>query len=183
MKLTKHHLRRMTTSIKSTFEEMSTLLAQIEACLNSRLLCAITSDINDLDPITPGHLIIGTPLNLIPEPSLLSLKDATLDRFQAIQKGVQAFWQRFYIEYLHNFHPRKKWQSIKENAEKGDIVIIIKDNMPPAKWLLGKVLETHPGADGLVRMATLKTRNGELQRPIVKLCRLPIAAPPEDVSD
>lgn len=79
VKLTKHHLRRMTTSIKLTFEEMSTLFAQIEACLNSRPLCAITTDLDDLNSLTPGHLLIGTPLNLIPEPSLLSLKDHTLD--------------------------------------------------------------------------------------------------------
>ncbi|XP_031638866.1 uncharacterized protein LOC116350989 [Contarinia nasturtii] len=181
VKLTKYHLRRMTTSIKLTFEEMSTLLTQIEACLNSRPLCAITSDIDDLDPVTPGHLLIGSPLNLIPEPSLLSLKDNTLDRFQAIQKGLQIFWKRFYTEYLYSQQPRKKWHKTNENIKTGDLAVIIDDNIPPAKWILGRVIRVHPGSDGLVRMATLKTRNGELQRPIVKLCKLPVSGPPEDV--
>lgn len=67
VKLTKHHLRRINTAIKLTYEEMSTLLAQIEACVNSRPLCALTNDIDDLNPLTPGHLFIGTPINLIPE--------------------------------------------------------------------------------------------------------------------
>lgn len=57
VKLKKHHLHRINTSIKLTFEEMSTLLSQIEACINSRPLCALTNDIDDLNPQTPGHLL------------------------------------------------------------------------------------------------------------------------------
>ncbi|XP_055308300.1 uncharacterized protein LOC129572379, partial [Sitodiplosis mosellana] len=154
VKLTKHHLRRMTTATNLTFEEMTTLLTQIEACLNSRPLSAITTDINDLEPLTPGHLLIGAPLNLIPEPSLLSLKDNSLDRFQAIQKGLQTFWKRFYEEYLHTQHPRKKWYKPNEDVNCGDLVIIIEDNLPPAKWMMARIIELHTGADGYVRMAT-----------------------------
>lgn len=175
VKLTKHHLRRTNASIKLTYEEMSTLLAQIEACLNSRPLNALTTDVDDTDPLTAGHLLIGSPLNLIPEPSLLSLKDNTLDRFQSIQKGLQTFWKRFYVEYLHNCHPRKKWYTQNENLCIGDLVVIIQDNMPPAKWLTGRVKEVHPSTDKLIRLVTLKTKNGELKRPIVKLCKLPLA--------
>lgn len=42
-----------------TFEEISTLLTQIESCLNSRPLRALTDDPDDLDALTPGHLLIG----------------------------------------------------------------------------------------------------------------------------
>lgn len=175
VKLTKHHLRRMSTAVKLTFEEMATLLAQIESCLNSRPLCAITTDIDDLEPLTPGHLLIGAPLNLIPEPSLLSLKDNTLNRFQAIQKGVQTFWKRFYEEYLHAQHPRKKWYKSNEDVNRGDLVVIIDDNLPPAKWLMARITALHQGPDGYARMATLKTAHATVQRPIVKLCKLPIS--------
>lgn len=184
VKLTKHHLRRMTSSIKFTFEEMTTLLAQIESCINSRPLCALTSDINDLDPLTAGHLLIGAPLNLIPEPNLDALKENALDRFQAIQKGVQTFWKRFSIEYLHNFHPRTKWNQVQTNLAIGDLVIIIDDSMPLTKWRMARVLNIHPSADGLVRLATVKTSSSTMQRPIAKLCRLPSGIPPpEDVPD
>lgn len=178
VKLTKHHLRRMTTSIKFTFEEMTTLLAQIEACINSRPLCAMTTDIDDLEPLTAGHLLIGAPLNLIPEGNLLTLNDNTLDRYQTIQKGLQTFWKRFYGEYLHTQHPRKKWYKPNEDIAIGDLVIIIEDNMPPAKWLMARVVRIHTGPDGYVRMATLRTKKSdETQRPIVKLCKLPFVVP------
>lgn len=57
VKLTKHHLNRIDNSTCLTFEEMCTVLTQIEACINSRPLCAMTSDVDDLDPLTAGHLL------------------------------------------------------------------------------------------------------------------------------
>lgn len=197
VKLTKHHLNRLGVSVRLTFEDMQTFLAQIEACINSRPLCAITNDIDDLDPITAGHLLTGRALNLIPEPSLLALKDTTLDQFQAIQKGIQMFWKRFYVEYLHHMHPRKKWYKAGSDLNVNDLVVIIDDNLPPAKWLMGRVVELHEGNDGYVRMATVQTKARDddygqggpkkkpptFQRPIAKLCKLPIGnetpPPPE----
>lgn len=123
---------------------------QIEACINSRPLCALTTDTDDLEPLTAGHLLIGAPLNLIPEPSLLALKENTLDRFQAIQKGVQVFWKHFYSEYLHNLHPRKKWFRANEDLSTNDLVVIIDDNLPPAKWVIARVTQIHPSADGYI---------------------------------
>ncbi|XP_046401619.1 uncharacterized protein LOC124167678 [Ischnura elegans] len=55
VKSMKHHLRRVIGDQKMTFEEMPTLLCQIEACLNSRPLSPLSNDPNDLVPLTPGH--------------------------------------------------------------------------------------------------------------------------------
>lgn len=173
VKLTKHHLYRITTHFKLTYEDMNTVLIQIEACLNSRPLCAVGDNADDFDPITPGHLLIGRPLNLIPEPSLLDLKRSTLDRNQDIQRTVQEFWKRYNIEYLHTLHPRKKWYKPKEDLAVNDMVSIIDDNLPPGKWLIGRVTEIHPSADGFIRLVTIKTPNSTLQRPITKLCKFP----------
>ncbi|KAI8119872.1 hypothetical protein CVS40_8789 [Lucilia cuprina] len=50
------------------------------------------------------------------------------------------------------------------------------ENLPPACWKLGRVIETHAGSDGLVRdfyMATIKTETSTFKRPITKLYPLP----------
>ena len=48
-------------------EEMSTILTQIEACLNFRPLCQIPSDSNDPQALTPCHFLIGGPLMTLPD--------------------------------------------------------------------------------------------------------------------
>lgn len=61
----KHHLRRVIGEATLTYEEMATLLAQIEACLNSRPLQALSDDPEDFEALTPGHFLIGTALNAV----------------------------------------------------------------------------------------------------------------------
>ncbi|KMQ82668.1 hypothetical protein RF55_22199, partial [Lasius niger] len=82
VKALKHHLRRVLGETKLTFEEMATFLAEVEACLNSRPLQALTDDPEDLDALTPGHFLIGAPLNAIPEPSLLDVPVNRLSRWR-----------------------------------------------------------------------------------------------------
>lgn len=64
---TKHHLRRIVGEQALTFEELTTLLCQVEACLNSRLLCPLSSEPADLVALTPGHFLIGELPVGIPE--------------------------------------------------------------------------------------------------------------------
>jgi len=85
VKSTKHHLRRVIGDSTLTFEEMSTLLAQIEACLNSRPLQALSDDPDDISALTPGHFLIGVPLLALPESSLAEEAPSRLSRWQLLQ--------------------------------------------------------------------------------------------------
>lgn len=42
-----------------------------------------------------------------------------------------------------------------KNLKVGDIVII---NQPPAVWRMGRVIECHPGRNGVVRVVTMHTQ-------------------------
>jgi hypothetical protein len=48
VKSMKYHLRRTLGAHIATYEELCTLLAEIEACLNSRPLCALANDPHDI---------------------------------------------------------------------------------------------------------------------------------------
>ncbi len=67
VKSTKTHLRRILRDVKLTYEEFSTLLTQIEACLNSRPLVPLPNDDDGIEALTPGHFLIGKPLAAFPE--------------------------------------------------------------------------------------------------------------------
>ena len=40
------------------------------------------------------------------------------------------------------------------------------------RWPLAKVIQVHPGKDGLVHVATVKTTTGIYKRPVAKLALL-----------
>ena len=68
----KRHLSHVTENVKLNFEELSTTLSQIEACLNSRPLVDSVEDVDGIQALTPGHFLIGRPLEAIPIPLKLN---------------------------------------------------------------------------------------------------------------
>ena len=63
-------LKRIVSTVKLTFEEMSTVLTQIEACLNSRPLVPLICDEDGFKALTLGHFLIGRSLDSLPDHSL-----------------------------------------------------------------------------------------------------------------
>jgi len=67
---------------------------------------------------------------------------------------------------------RRKWIREKGSLAIGDLVLVVEDNSPKGRWLLGRVVKTFPDHDHRVCVAEIKTKNGTLVRPISNLCRL-----------
>jgi len=58
MKSAKHLLIRTVSTADWTYEELETVIIDIEAILNSRSLTPIFSSPRDLSALTPGHFLI-----------------------------------------------------------------------------------------------------------------------------
>ncbi|XP_067216970.1 uncharacterized protein [Linepithema humile] len=147
---------------------------QIEAILNSRPLTPLSADPNDLSVLTAAHFLIGCPITSYPEASLEGLNENRLTRWQRIEQLRQNFWRRWTKEYLHNCQQRSKWNTVGVPVTVGQLVIVQEDNLPPLVWALGRIEETCPGDDGIVRAALVRTAKGIYKRPITKLCMLSI---------
>ncbi|XP_055846062.1 uncharacterized protein LOC129912000 [Episyrphus balteatus] len=174
VKSCKSHLRKLGTSSKLTFEEFSTVLARIEACLNSRPISSMSNDSSDLLALTPGHFLRGSPLLAFPEYNLADANLSLINRWEKVKCLQQQFCRRWKDEYLKELHQRHKWQSPQEDIKLNDLVVVKNENLPSTEWRLGRVVNVHPGPDGRVRVATLRTQLGEISRPVVKLCLLPM---------
>jgi len=168
----KYHLKRVVGNTTLTFEEFQTVLCQIEACLNSRPLYAISSEPSDLHPLTPGHFLIGRPLTTIPEPSLLDIRVNRLNRWQLCQRVVQYFWKRWSAEYLTLLQQRHKWAQKSPNLKLDDLVLINDDVLPPSRWKPGRVREIITSADSIVRDVVVKTLSGSFKCSVHKLTPL-----------
>ncbi|XP_008557268.2 uncharacterized protein LOC103578094 [Microplitis demolitor] len=183
VKSLKHHITRTVGESSFTFEEFTTLLTQIEAILNSRPLEPITKDPDDIDALTPGHFLIGRALNMIPEPALIDTTSSRLSRWQFIQQRVQQFWNHWSTSYLQRQLAITKWQRPTHQIQVGSLVLLTDKRFPPTKWPLARIIALHPGKDGLTRVATLKTVNSTLTRPITKLALLPVEPEPQEDDD
>lgn len=91
VKSVKSYLKTVTTGLSFTFEKLTTIFSQIEAILNSRPLTLLSSDPEDLYPLTPGHFSIGAPLTCLPEVNVLDTPTNRLSRYQLLMKYQQHF--------------------------------------------------------------------------------------------
>ncbi|XP_070519714.1 uncharacterized protein [Cardiocondyla obscurior] len=172
VKSAKFHIHRVIGEATLTYEELATFLTQVEACLNSRPLLPVSDDPEDFEALTPGHFLIGQPLNAVPEPSLQEIPENRLKRWQLTQKMRDHFWQRWSNEYIPTLNIRNKWPVATKNLKINTLCLIRGESTAPSKWPLGRIIAIHPGADGQVRVVTVKTATSTYTRPVVKIIPL-----------
>ena len=168
----KTHLHRIVGNSWLNFEELTTVLSQIEACSNSRPL-GVVPHYNEegMEVLTPVHFLIGRPIEAIPDYDhscwpIWTLRHWHLHVCEAV---VRHFWKRWQSEYLISLWRYSKWRKPVKNFEVGDLVVLREDNTMPTQWPIARVVETHHGQDELVRVVKLRTKNGTNTRPVIKV--------------
>lgn len=176
VKSAKHHIRRVIGNVSLTFEEFNTVLTQIESILNSRPLLPLSSDVSDLNYLTPGHFLVGTALTSYPELDVTYKNINRMKFWQLCTKLKQDFWKLWSRDYLTSLQNRPKWKYCSDNLKEGDLVIVKQKDISPLNWPMGRIVKTIPGPDGRVRVAEVRMgpKNNVYLRSYTKLCPVPM---------
>ena len=137
----KRSLRKTIGQAKFTYDELNTVLIEIEAILNSRPLTYVTSE--DLEePLTPSHLLIGRRILSLPD-DLNYIDDGDEDfvvdsenlqrRTRHLNNVINHFWKRWTKEYLLELRNAHRYPSANQSfplPREGDIVVIHDSDTP-----------------------------------------------------
>ena len=161
-------------------DELSTLLQEAAAIVNSTPLWEISADPQDPFPVSPTMLLTLKDSDSPPPAGDWSPEDVSsygAKRWRRVQYLAECFWQRWRTYYLANMQERSKWTHKRRNLREGDLVLIRNKSEKRNSWPIGLVKEVKTSKDGLVRSVKIQssdkeTPRGLLERPISELILL-----------
>jgi hypothetical protein len=174
VKSVKRALKVMLGNVLTVDEVFLTVIAEVEAMLNSRpLVYGGSSDSpTDLSVITPNHFLHGRASSNV-SPREFNQRDMSLRRrWRHSQFLANQFWCRWSNEYIPQLIKRRKWNVAHRNLHRGDLVLIVEKDVPRSHWRLGRVIAPIASEDGLIRSAEIATKTGTLTRPVGRLALL-----------
>ena len=130
--------------------------------------CPSSDDIWEAPPITPNDLLLGH--HNPPPPPEPEERNNPRQLFRSTQNRVADFWRSWMKYFAPNLLPSDKWFRVRDNIQTGDLVSELDPKHRRCEWKMARIVGTYPGNDGLVRKVRIKTRDGEYDRPIYKLC-------------
>ena len=122
----------------NTVDVLSTTMCIVGQTLNARPLTPVSSDVKDLEALTPNHFLLGNKNVCLP---YLPCAEEFVDHqklFRQTQAYANLIWDRFRKEYLPTLNNRQKWQcTSNEILKKGDLVWLIEDSDKRGYYNLG----------------------------------------------
>ena len=108
---------------------LSTTMCMVGQTVNARRLTPVSSDVNDLETLTPNHFLLGSKNVCLP---YLQCTEEFVDHRKLLRQ-TQAYanliWAIFCIEYMPTLNNRQKWRSTaNETLKEGDLVWLIKES-------------------------------------------------------
>lgn len=129
--------------------------------------------LEDNDPITPNHFLLGTSNSTqIPQPENHIFVHRK--QWRISQQLKNCFWKRWIAEFLPILTRRTKWCEKVVPIKIGDLVIVCDADMPRNQWIRGRITKVFEGKDGQVRSAEIKTSSSILRRPACKIAVLDV---------
>ena len=169
---TKRALKAVLKEALVTEHVLRTVFCEVESILNSRPLTKSSEDATDPVAITPAHFLLQKPAIIIPSGNLNEIVNLTRKRWKQAQILTNHFWSRWIKEYLTTLHLRQKWIRPRRDISVGDMVLLHDKRIPRGSWPIAVVTKVFPGRDNRIRTVEIKTKDGVLVRPIVKVSLL-----------
>ena len=168
----KSSLRKTLGKCVLTKVELETLLQEVESCVNSRPLTFVSDELDGSQPLTPSHFlsgkVAGSSVPVVDDSGEVSASSLTERELQR-QNLLARFWSVWQADYLRSLpHSVRKFKS-RGRLQIGSVVLVREDNVPRLRWLTGVVERLHPGRDGVVRAADVRTTRGVRTRPVQRL--------------
>jgi transposase InsO family protein len=170
----KQILRRVLGQASLNYEELNTVLCDIESLINSRPLTYLSEDANDLVALSPSMFLQEARECGVPDIDKVDVAYMR-KRYMYLQRVREDLRKRFRLEYLGQLQNVRKRTEDSKLISVGEIVLIGSDNLKRLQWPIGRVLEVLPGNDGIVRVVRIKTKSGIVTRPVQRVYPLEIS--------
>ncbi|PFX11629.1 hypothetical protein AWC38_SpisGene24559 [Stylophora pistillata] len=150
------------------FEQLRTLIVEIESVINARPITYVYDDTNSISyPLTPSDLVYGRRVTITPNSAhheIISTHQSLTRRarhHKNLLQQVTTQWRKEYLTSLREqSNPRNKG-NVAQEVSVGDLVLLKNDSTSRIHWKIAIVEELIPGADGKVRAAIVKVGNSD----------------------
>ena len=164
----KRPLKKVLGRSTLNFEELRTVLVEIESVINARSITHVYDDSNSISyPLTPSDLIYGRRVTSTPNSAhheIISTHQSLTRRARHQRNVLQRVTNQWRKEYLTSLREQSNVGNKGNGAQEisiGDIVLLKNDSTIRNFWKLARVKELIPGADGRVRAAIVKVGNSD----------------------
>lgn len=167
--IVKAALKRVIERQVLNYEELQTVLCEVEDTINRRPLCQV-SDSENIEVLTPMHFLLAKTEDRLLDSQLPTrhLRSEKLAKWRYRKKIVEHVWSRWekeYLSLLRNFHTSET--TAPSELHLGQVVIVQDSQKPKLFWRLGRVEKLNVGRDGAIRSCMIKLANGRtIQRPV-----------------
>ena len=169
------------------FEELRTLMVEIESAINNRPLTYVYDDENGITyPLTPSDLIYGRQLSTSPNSrhfDVISTNKTLSKKARHHFRILESFnrqWQKEYLLSLReNYNVKKQKEKSASVLTPGDVVLVKDEGTARCWWKLAEIDELIYSKDDVIRAAQIKVISSDkvitLRRPITHLIPLEVS--------
>jgi len=158
-------------------DELSTLLAEIEASVNSRPISWVSDSADGSMPLTPAHFFHnGASTDIDSTATEIDLDDPNLSSpeklaglWQAYREASDHFWARWSSEYLLAIRERAGWAhkdprlSTHSSPKVGDVVLIQEELRPKHLWPMGRIASVQRDPPRSVELRLPRDKGGHVR--------------------